>query len=724
MKYRRRIAYEREIIEEKDGYIDYFLAVADVVRFAKDAGIPVGPARGSAAASLVCWLLRITEVDPMRFPNMVFERFIDRSRADMPDVDLDFASEGRPALRKYLEQRYGDGCVGNIGTFTYFRAKLALDDVARVHRIPKWEVEKVKEMLLERSSGDLRASATIEDTIEQFDEVAQVFERHPELRASERLEGMVRGHGIHAAGMIIANGSILQAAPLLRRIVAKETREVVGVDKYDAEHLGMLKMDLLGLSTMSVFATALEWLDKPLDYLYNIPLVDEKIQDGFRRNDVTGIFQYDGRAVRTICGSLQPDTFKEVCDINALARPGPLHNGAATEYIDMKRKVKDPHHIHPLLDDITKDTHFQIVYQEQILRIVTEIGGFDWTAASYIRKIISKKIGDAEFNRQWGRFLDGALSRGVTEAEAKEIWGLCITAGSYAFNAAHSVSYGMIAWWCMWLKQYHPAVFYAASLRHLGKGDPTPGAEGSGVGMRHMELLRDAKKHQIQVRMPDPARSGESWMPVHGRAIRAGLIQVPGIGPKTAEAALALSPRVKQWRDMTRVKGIGPKTVQKIVDWTEQEDPMQIDKLGHALRSTRKWLKTGQKDSSGAWLPEPTHTSLQVPYERGPDVDIVWVGQAVHRNLRDLFEHNRARTGVELDPSQVRDPELREWVIMLGQDEDELVTITVDRFKYPAFREMLWKIRLGHDLLLVQGKKRGFRAARAVYVDRMWVLEP
>ena len=217
--YKARIRRELDIIYAKD-FADYFLVVSDVLRWAKDSGILVGPARGSAAASLVCYLLRIIEVNPMHYPNLVFERFIDITREDLPDIDLDFDSRKRHLIYEYLVEKYGEGRVGNIGTFNVYKSKVSLDDVARAFRIPKYRVEEVKDLLIERSSGDLRASATIEDTVEQFDVARKAFEDYPELQHSIKLEGQIRSIGVHAAGLVVANRRIEDVCAVYRRKVS------------------------------------------------------------------------------------------------------------------------------------------------------------------------------------------------------------------------------------------------------------------------------------------------------------------------------------------------------------------------------------------------------------------------------------------------------------------------------------------------------------------------
>jgi DNA polymerase-3 subunit alpha len=707
-EYKARLRHEMKVIEDKN-FIDYFLIVSDVVKFAKDNGIPVGPARGSAAASLVCYLLRITEVDPLAFPNLLFERFIDPTRKDLPDVDLDFDDTRRHEIRSYLVSKYGEECVGNIGTFTTYKSKLSLDDVARVYRIPKADVESVKELLIERSSGDLRANATIADTVDQFEVAADVFRRYPQLAAAVKLEGQVKGMGVHAAGLVVASGPLTDAAAMYSRHVAGRDVRVLSVDKYDAEHLNILKIDVLGLTTLGMISNCLGLIGKPLSWLYEIPLDDPETIRGFQANDVVGIFQFDGRAMRGVTAELKPDNFLEVCDITALARPGPLHNGAAAEYIDVKRGRKTPRQYHPLVEDIVSYTHGQIVYQEQILRITGEVGGFDHVHRATIRKIISKKLGEQEFNRWWEQFRDGAKERGVPEAEAKAIWNACITAGSYAFNVAHATSYGMLAWWTMYLKRHHPLEFYAASLRAYGND-------------KQLELLRDAERHGIKALPPHPARSDAQWKPGKKKLI-AGLSQIKGIGDATSAKIIeyreALD-RPMTWEDLTKIKGIGPKTYDSIVQFCNMEDPFEIHKLEKKVTEVKAAIR---KMGPFTDIPWPSHRSIDVPYSRETrNTLVVWAGVLIKRNLKELFELHFSRTGEELDRDTVKDPDLNEWVNMWGDDGTETLNMTVSRWKYPSLREKIWSVDLDKDIVVIQGFKLGSQARRAIYVNDLWVF--
>jgi DNA polymerase III subunit alpha len=722
--YLDRLKYELELILLK-GFEDYFLVIAEMTQWAKDNGIPVGPARGSAAASLVCWLLRITEVNPMLFPNLIFERFIDINRHDLPDIDLDFDDELRWMVRAHLVEQYGAERVGNIGTFTMYRGKNSLEKAAKAHMIPISVVEEVKAGLIERSSGDLRADATIEDSVEMFPKLAKLFDRHPGLWDATKLEGNIFGFSVHAAGLVVANGPLRKAlAVYTRDIKDPETGEaargtVCSIDKYDAEYLNVLKIDALGLTTMGLIRRALNMIGMSLEELYKIPLDDPKVFEGFRRNEVIGIFQFDGRAMRSVNREVKPDNFAEVCDINALARPGPLHSGAAAEYIMAKHGKRKVVKLHPVVTDITAHTQGQIVYQEQILRVVRELGGFTWEEAALVRKLISKKQGEQAFNRLQGKFLEGCKEKGVAEAVAVKVWKQLVTAGAYAFNAAHCVSYGMLAYWTMWLKQNHPLAFYCAALQKYKDKE------------KILDILKEASFRGVQILPPDPSLSQESWS-IEGSALRAGLTQVKGIGEANAavmleyreqwmqEAAIDGSPEEFTWDHYQAVKGIGPAKMDMVRSFAARKDPFGINTMRETLNRVREWLwQNGQEHG----LPEPTHKSDDVPYEPGPRTEYVWVGYVRNRNLKDIYELHRSRTGEELDPKTVKEPEHVNYVVITGEDETGPLVITVHRWRgfYEKNKEAIWDMDPSKDLLLVIGTKRN-EYRRAIYATELHVL--
>lgn len=721
-RYVDRTKYEMDLIISK-GFENYFLVVSELVRWSKNNGIAVGPARGSAAASLVCYETRITEVDPMRYPNLLFERFIDPNRHDLPDIDLDFDDERRWEVRQHLVDMYGEDRVGNIGTFTQYKGKNSLDDIARVYRIPANAVERVKEMLIERSSGDLRGNATIEDTIEMFPAVAKVMKQFPKLRQAQRLEGSLKGFSVHAAGLVVANEPLTNGVAAYTREDSKTglMRNVLSIDKYDADYINALKIDALGLTTMGVISRCLKMIGMTLEELYEVPLDEPEVYEAFQRNEVIGVFQFDGRAMRSVNREVKPDNFAEVCDINALARPGPLHSGAAAEYIQVKHGRKKAERLHPVVDEITKHTNSQIVYQEQILQVVRRLANFSWAEAAQIRKLISKKQGEQAFNRMQSLFMDGCKQNGVKELNAGKIWKQLVTAGAYAFNSSHSTSYGMLAYWTMWLKVHYPLEFYCASLQ---KYDPKT---------KGFDLLKEASAKGITILPPDPVRSQLTWS-VHNGQLLAGFTQIPGIGEKTARMMVewrGASGLIKQegkafkrrvsWNDYTAVKGIGPATMLKVEDFVNEEDPFGIDLLANRLKKVRGWLA---RNADGNAMRQPTSRAEDVPYEpqHGQHVILVAVRD---RNLKDLYELHRSRTGEELDPSTVKEPEFVNWSVILGEDETGPITITVHRYRglYERYKHMIWELDPKRHLLLVRGlKRREYR--RAIYAEELWVLDP
>jgi DNA polymerase-3 subunit alpha len=726
--YRERIKYEMELITMERpgkpvGFSDYLLVVSDIIKWAKDSQIPVGPARGSAAASLVCYALRITEVDPMLFPNLLFERFIDINRHDDPDIDVDFSDDDRWRIRDYCVRKYGEECVGNIGTFTKYKGKNSLTDVGKVRRVPYEATETVKSMLIERSSGDLRATETIEDTMDMFPKVKEIFRKYPALKSAQRLEGNLRGFSVHAAGLVIANEPLTNACAVYTRRDPK-TQEIIGnvlsIDKYDAEHIGALKLDALGLTTMGVIDRILKMIGMTLEELYAVPLDDPEVIQGFKDNKVVGLFQFDGRAMRSVNREVKPDNFDEICDINALARPGPLHSGATSEYIMAKHGKKKIEKLHPVVTRITQHTQGQIVYQEQILQVVRELGGFSWEEAARIRKIISKKQGEQEFNRQMGKFMEGAKERGVPTAKAAKIWKQLVTAGAYAFNAAHCVSYGMLGYWTMWLKIHYPMEYYCAALQ---KYDPKT---------KGFDLLKEAIEMGVDILPPHPAKSQETWSiektkKGKPKGLRAGLTQIRGIAEKIApvlldfrESFLRLNDTI-EWDDYLAVSGIGPAKIAAFKEFSADDDPFGVYRLGIALKKVR-WHLYEEGEITG--LPYPSSKSEDVPYEniRGQHV---WAGFVIDRNLKDIYELHRSRTGDELDPATVKEPQYVNYVVITGEDETGPLVITVHRYGglYERFKDLIWDMDVKRDVLLVKGYKRS-EYRRAIYATDLWVINP
>lgn len=716
--YAERVRYELGLIIGK-GFADFFLATSDMVRWAKNSGIPIGPGRGSVAASVVAWLLRITEVDPIKYPALLFERFIDVTREDPPDIDLDVADDQRHLVGEYMAGKYGAECVGTVANFVQYRGKNSLKDVGRVYGVPSTATEIVSGLVVERSGGDSRYDATLEDTVAMFPNAQKVFADFPDLWKAPRLEGNVRGWSVHAAGMIVANSPITDICS----VYIKEGRTVLGIDKRDVEYAGMLKMDMLGLTTMGIIKDCLDMTGLTLEDLYAVPDDDREALRVFKKGDVTGIFQFEGRATRLVNRDVSPDNFLEVVDINGLSRPGPLFSGTTATYCDIKHGRKKPEHYGDIMDDITRHTRYQLVYQEQILRCVREIGGFDWTHAVEIRRIISKKMGEAAMGVSRGAFVEGAERlHNMPEKISDIIWKKIVTAGTYAFVYAHSVSYSKLAMWCAWLKAHYPVQFYAASL---AKTDDKETA---------FKLMQDAQAHGIRVRPPQIGISRKSWSPdVEGKQVVAGWRQVPGIGPTTSLRIEEHEGEITAWADLLAIKGIGPKTIETIQNFANHPDPFELTRTERILTATLGWLRSQRA------VPLPTHNGAQVAaeyvpeeyganarknYGQGPKV--IYMGLAREINYQDAVENRRSRTGEEVEDilKTLKRPDLLAYCSIRCYDTTgEEVYLRVNRFKFPDLKRKIEGIRTNDDVLVAVGKRiAGF--GTPVMVDNIYVIDP
>lgn len=720
--YIARVKHEMATIAPK-GFTDYFLVTSDAVRWAKDNGIPVGPARGSAAASLVCYLLRITEIDPLQFPLMYFERFISPDREDTPDIDLDFDDERRIEVRNYLVSKYGAEKVGNIGTFTKYKGKNSIDDVARVFQIPSWIAKIPKEMIVERSGGDSRQDQALLDTLEMFPKAKEVFDQYPDLWKATRLEGNYRGMSTHAAGLVVANTAMSDVCAMYTREVKGEIITAVSVNKKDAEYLNLLKMDFLGLSTMGMLRYALNWAGMSLEELYRVPLDDEETINAFRENDVIGIFQFEGRATRLVNREVKPDSFLELSDINGLSRPGPLFSGTTAEYIRVKRGEAKATSFHPIIDGLTTATRGQIIYQEQVLKALSDFGGLSVHRVHEIRRIISQKLGEAAFNTSSRDFIDAAVSlHGVSEDVATAVWGRLVTSASYSFNIAHCISYAMLAYWCMFMKVHYPAAFFAAQLRKSPEE-------------KWARLIKDAERHRIKVSTVIPGVSERQWKPIIKQGgkdlmVVAGWQQLSGIGEAKADAIMGLDAQLRKHQDgfgiqkaddLLAVSGIGDKGVEKFRAQMESDDPFGLLKTKHALDTIREAIREREIP-----LRRPTHISDDILDVIGGR-PVVWIGLVKLVEYKDAIEDERARTGKELEDimKEMERPDLPTSATLHCYDDgDEDVYVRITRFDFPKYKRALEEIALKHDVIYVTSRKSKGRFGASLYVKSLHVIDP
>lgn len=704
---------EMELIVSKD-FVSYFLLVSDIVRWAKDHGIAVGPGRGSSAASLVCYLLRITEPDPLQFPLTDFARFIDPTRIDLPDIDVDFDDVRRHEVREYAVNRWGPDCVANIGTFTKYKGKNSLADVGRVYGIPAGPLETVKGMIIERSGGDSRADASLEDTFAAFPTAAAVLVTYPALRMAIALEGNYRGMSTHAAGLVISDTPIADVCAMYTR----EDKQgggiltVVAPNKYDAEYLGLMKVDVLGLTTMGEIAEMLRLTGMALEDLYAIPYDDPLTFSAFLRADVVGVFQFEGRATRLICRGVKPEDIYELINVNALSRPGPLFSGTTTEFINVKNGLLDTPKIHPILDRIAAPTRGQIIYQEQILRSLAEFGGLPVQRVHDIRRIISQKLGEAQFNASSEMFITNAmkLNRVPREVAAK-VWERVVTSASYAFVYSHSLSYSIIGYWCQWFKQHFPTEFYQVKLgRASDASRPT--------------LVKDAERHGVQVRGVTLGVSRIGWSSPEAGMLIAGYETLPGVGPvvarKIAETNEALGRAngfgLAMPEDLLNVPGIGAKTLDKMRPFLNVDDPFGLRRLHEDMDRVRKWIPT-------AGLPSPTHGSdalLDVS-----NANVIFLGFVLERLYQDHVENERARYGTEVSEiiRNMKRPDLKTKVILRCIDDgDEDVYIRINRYDFPRLKDRIDRIVVGRDMVLARGRKSDAVVAFGISLQTKWII--
>lgn len=485
--YRERLVYELGVLK-KMGFSGYFLLVQEIVNWSKSNNIIVGPGRGSAGGSLVAYLLGITDVDPIRF-GLMFERFINPDRIDLPDADLDFMSSRRHEVIEYIVNRFGQDRVAGISNYGTLGAAGTIRDVSRMHELPESEYECSKQVLKEHGVPQgLEDSAAAVPDIDKFKAGHPVMWKH-----ATNLEGVMRSLSQHAAGVVVAGVPIVD-----RGVVENRTGgPVVNWDKDAVEEWGLIKMDILGLSTLDVLAQANEYIAQRHKSRVNyvcLPLNEPDVMKAFGDGHTVGVFQFEGSGMRKLLKDLAIGgtlVFDDLAAATALFRPGPLDAGLVDEYIQVKQGTKKPYYEHPVLERSLTETHGVMAYQEQVMAVARDLAGFTLTEADHLRKAIGKKdkVKMAEMRDQ---FVHGAMKTvGWGETQAQMLWDKIEGYASYSFNKSHSVEYSVISYWTMWLKVRYPAEFFAASMTVVDDDD------------RLAALVLDARRMDIAVLPPD-----------------------------------------------------------------------------------------------------------------------------------------------------------------------------------------------------------------------------
>ncbi len=516
---RERLEYELGVIEKMD-FPGYFLIVRDIVHHAREQGIPVGPGRGSAAGSLVTYALGITNVDPMRY-GLLFERMLNPERVSMPDIDIDFCFERRDEVIRYVIDRYSKDNVCQIITFGTMQARAAVRDVGRVLKIPYDQVDRIAKMI------PSTPGTTLDDAVESVPELRQLLDADPQYQRLARLvrtlEGIARHASTHAAGVIITPTPLVNHVPLYRSNRGEVTSQY---DMKAIDSIGLLKIDVLGLRTLTVIDKALQMIreNHGVDIEADaIPLDDEKTFELLREGRTVGVFQLESEGMRELLRNLQPTVFTDVIAVNALYRPGPLGSNMHVQFVDCKHGRRAIEYAHPELEPILRDTYGVILYQEQVMQIASRLAGFTLGEADLLRKAMGKKIASVMEDMQ-RKFLDGAKANGIDAATARRIWDQMAEFAKYGFNKSHSAAYAVVSMQTAWLKANYPPEFMAANLTSEIQDTD-----------RIQVLLEDCREMGIAVVPPNINTSEAHFVARDGRILY-GLAAIKNVGMGAVEA--------------------------------------------------------------------------------------------------------------------------------------------------------------------------------------------
>ena len=532
-EYLDRLKLELDVIKSKN-FSPYFLVVHNMLNWAKDQGIMVGPGRGSAAGSLVCYALGITEIDPIEY-GLLFFRFINPDRDDFPDIDSDIADDRRDEVKAYLEREYKN--VASIATFLAFKDKGVVRDVARAFNIPLNDVNKV-----------LKGVDSWEDFTKSTN--AQWFRmKYPEIvKYGEQLRGRIRGTGIHAAGVVTAKDSIFRYAPLETRIApgSKERIPVVAVDMEEAAEIGLIKLDVLGLKTLTVIDQTIKTIKerhgKDID-LKQIPLNDKKVFEMLSEGRTKGVFQCEATPYTNLLVKMRVNNFDELVASNALVRPGAM-NTIGKSYIARKHGREMVEYIHPSMNDYLKDTYGCVLYQEQVMQACVVLGGMTMVEADKVRKIIGKKKDAKEFDIFKDKFVNNAEKHiGI---RAKDLWHDFEAHAGYSFNKSHAVAYSTLSYWTAWLKYHYPIEFMFSLLKSEKDSDT------------RTEYLIESKRMGLSLKLPHINES-DSDFKIEGKGIRFGLAAIKWLSEGVSGKIIAGRPfeSKEQFKKFAIQKGSG-----------------------------------------------------------------------------------------------------------------------------------------------------------------------
>src|ERR1700676_4961999 len=563
-EYETRLTNEIRMIQ-KMRYSGYFLIVWDFIRHARAQGIPVGPGRGSAAGSLVSYALQITDVDPLQY-DLLFERFLNPERVSMPDIDIDFCMRRRGEVIEYVTSKYGRSNVAQIITFGTMAAKAAIKDVGRALDLPYGEVDRIAKLVPNQ------LNITLDEALKLSPQLQSQINSDPRyvdmMEVAKRLEGLARHASTHAAGVVISPEPLTNIVPLY-----KSNRDEI-TTQYDMkglEHIGLLKMDFLGLTTLTVLDDAVRMVDQNRGVhvdLGTLPLDDEPTYKLFARGETTAIFQFESHGMRDILRRYQPTRLEDLTALNALYRPGPLQGGMVDDFINRKHGKKKVAYDLPELKEILEETYGVILYQEQVMQIANRLAGFSLGDASLLRRAMGKKNRD-EMAAQREKFLTGCAVKTIPPKKAERIFDLMAEFAGYGFNKSHSCAYALLAYQTAWLKTHYAVEFVAALL-----------TSETGNTEKVVKYIHEARGMGITVLPPDANTSEVDFTPV-GEQIRFGLRAIKNVGENTVRGILEARQKLGKFRS--------------IFELCDSVDPRLLNR-----RVLESLVKSGALDSLGA----------------------------------------------------------------------------------------------------------------------------
>lgn len=559
--YRQRLDFELGVIERM-GYSSYFLIVWDFAQFARSRGIPT-TARGSACGAIVSYVLGISDVCPIKY-DLLFERFLDPSRTEAPDIDMDFCRDRREMVLNYVKEKYGHENVAQIGTFGTLKAKAAIRDVARALSIPLKRADEIAKMVPETLNIKLK------DALKESAELKEQYDSDPQIQElityAMALEGLAKSAGTHAAGVVIADRPLQEYVPL-QKISGKDD---VLTQWTEVEKAGLLKMDFLGLRNLSILDKAVKNVAKhrgihiiPKD----LPLDDQETFALLQRGETKGIFQLESGGMRDLLTKMRPDQFADIIATSALYRPGPLEGGMVMTYVNVKNGREPVPLVHPIVDEVLAETYGVMVYQEQVMRILNRLGGIELASSYKCIKAISKKNHDT-MKGYHEKFIEGSQGKGMSKEQAQSIWDLIEKFAGYGFNKSHSTAYGAIAYQTAYLKAHYPEEFMAALL--------SCGMESSDRIFEHTD---DCRRMGIEVLPPSVNQSEVEFSVIVDDPATAPAKETSRRGKKSAgeatEAMPGTSPSRRISFGMGAIKGVGLYVVQAIVDERTAHGPFK-----------------------------------------------------------------------------------------------------------------------------------------------------